>query len=890
MNDAVTRLTAALADRYRLERELGQGGMATVYLAEDLRHQRRVAIKVLKPELAAVLGAERFVQEITTTAQLQHPHILPLFDSGSADGFLYYVMPYIEGETLRARLDRERQLGVGEAVKITTEVADALDYAHRHGVIHRDIKPENILLHDSRPMVADFGIALALSAAAGGRMTETGLSLGTPHYMSPEQATAEKEITARSDVYSLASVLYEMLAGQPPHLGGSAQQIIMKIIAEPVAVVTSLRKSVPPNVAAALAKALEKLPADRFESAAAFGAALGNPGYTVATTALTPGVMPMRRRWLTTAALVVVALAAGMLIGRGRGDLGSVRPTDVVRASLVLGDSAGVRPIGNLRLAISPDGRRVAYVGADGQDNSLWIRDLDQPDARLLQDTKRAVAPFFSPDGAYVGFFSDAAGRMQLKVVPVGGGAVNTVLADSVASFGGGDWCDDGRIYFTHARLGLASVPAAGGAVTILSHPDSASNVREHDFPDVLPGCKYALIMAWGGTASASHTAVVDLTTGAAADLAVGTMARYAAPGHLIIGTSDGRILAAPFDPGKGRMTGAPVLLLQNVAMEGANGTVQFAISATGTLVYQPAAGTGAGLVWVDREGRRTLVDSTLDQVGIAMALSPDGRRIAFSRRLGADEQIWVKQLATGALVRVSIDEQGADRPTWTTDGQRVAYLGTRNDVRTAWVRRADGSDSARALAPGVKLDEITFDPLGRYTLFRTLGTNPGSRHLLVLQQGRDSAPRTLVESRFDNFAMTVSPNGRWLAYASSESGTPEVYVRPFPDVNAERFVISVGGGSEPLWSRDGRELFFRGPRGEVLVVPVTTTGQFQNGVPRKLFDGLGLASDPYHRSYDVTPDGRRFLMASFGGASGSALDLILNWRAELRRATAATR
>src|SRR5438477_10473995 len=260
MSDVAVRLNAALAERYRIERELGQGGMATVYLAEDLKHKRKVALKVLKPELAAVLGAERFVQEITTTAALQHPHILPLFDSGTADGFLYYVMPFIDGETLRTKLDRETQLGVDESVRIACDVADALEYAHQHGIIHRDIKPENILLQNGRPMVADFGIALAVSAAAGGRMTETGLSLGTPHYMSPEQATAEKEISARSDVFSLASVLYEMLAGQPPHLGGSAQQIIMKIIVEPVPPVTTLRKSVPPNVASALEKALEKLP------------------------------------------------------------------------------------------------------------------------------------------------------------------------------------------------------------------------------------------------------------------------------------------------------------------------------------------------------------------------------------------------------------------------------------------------------------------------------------------------------------------------------------------------------------------------------------------------------------------------------------------------------
>jgi len=256
-DDVLARLKSSLADRYRIDRELGAGGMATVYLAQDLRHDRHVAIKVLKPELAAVLGAERFVVEIKTTAALQHPHILPLFDSGTADGFLYYVMPYVQGETIREKLNRETQFGVEEAVRIVREVADALDYAHRHGVIHRDIKPENILLHDGRAMVMDFGIALAVSAAAGGRMTETGLSLGTPHYMSPEQATAEKEITPRSDIYSLATVLYEMLAGQPPHIGGSAQQVIMKILTEDPAPVSAMRKNVPPNVVAALAKALD---------------------------------------------------------------------------------------------------------------------------------------------------------------------------------------------------------------------------------------------------------------------------------------------------------------------------------------------------------------------------------------------------------------------------------------------------------------------------------------------------------------------------------------------------------------------------------------------------------------------------------------------------------
>jgi serine/threonine-protein kinase len=313
MPDSVDRLKKALADRYTIEHEVGAGGMATVYLAEDLKHRRKVAVKVLRPELAAVLGAERFLQEITTTANLQHPHILPLFDSGEADSFLYYVMPFIDGETLRDKLDRETQLGIDEAVKITREVADALDYAHGNNVIHRDIKPENILLHNGRPMVADFGIALALSAAAGGRMTETGMSLGTPHYMSPEQATADKDLTNRSDIYSLASVLYEMLTGEPPHTGGSAQAIVMKIVVDEARPVSQLRKSVPPHVAAATAKALAKLAADRFESAKAFADALSNPAFTtpgVGSFASTPAAVGARNR----ATVVMSAVAALLLV------------------------------------------------------------------------------------------------------------------------------------------------------------------------------------------------------------------------------------------------------------------------------------------------------------------------------------------------------------------------------------------------------------------------------------------------------------------------------------------------------------------------------------------------------------------------------------------------
>ncbi|HEY9442359.1 MAG TPA: serine/threonine-protein kinase, partial [Gemmatimonadales bacterium] len=304
MPELLSRLQSALSDRYRLDREIGAGGMATVYLAHDVRHDRRVALKVLRPELAAVIGAERFLAEIRLTANLQHSHILPLFDSGEADSYLFYVMPFVQGETLRDRLNREKQLPVADAVRIATEVASALDYAHRNGVVHRDIKPENILLHDGQALVADFGIALAASKASGARMTETGMSLGTPHYMSPEQAMGEREITPRSDVYALGAVLYEMLTGDPPFTGSTAQAVVARVVTESPRLLVPQRHTIPPHVEAAVLTALEKLPADRFASAAQFAEALGNRSYVSTTATAAAMAAPVATAHGRTGALV----------------------------------------------------------------------------------------------------------------------------------------------------------------------------------------------------------------------------------------------------------------------------------------------------------------------------------------------------------------------------------------------------------------------------------------------------------------------------------------------------------------------------------------------------------------------------------------------------------
>ncbi|TFG37449.1 MAG: hypothetical protein E4H44_05250, partial [Candidatus Aminicenantes bacterium] len=637
---------------------------------------------------------------------------------------------------------------------------------------------------------------------------------------------------------------------------------------------------------------LEKLPADRFASAAEFSAALANP----ATTTLRPGVQftaaNRRRGWLVAGVLALVTLVAGYLIGHRQTAPGSVGPGEVVRATLAFGDSGAVQSIGNVRLAISPSGRRVVFVGSDGADQQLWIRELDQPTARPIPDTRGAFDPFFSPDGESIGFFTGAGGRTALKVIPANGSAARVVVDDSVASYGGGDWGDDGNIYFTNNGRSLSRVASTGGIITRVATPDTANGIKELDFPDVLPGSKFALVMLWKGSIGGNHIGVVDLETGQTTDIGPGSYPRYITPGFVAIGTSDSRILVARFDARKGTLIGTPVPVLQSVATDASNGTVQYAVSETGTLLYQQVALGGDALVWVDRAGATTPVDTTMRGLIQNLALSPDGTQIAVSTTETGESEVWMKQLRTGAYSKLSFDVTSADRPVWTPDGRKVAFLATRNNLRTAWTRRADGSDSTRPASPGnAKLDEIWLEQSGRYAVFRSEGSGTGSRRLLVVENGVDTVPRTLIQSRFDHYSMVLSPNGRWIAYVSEESGAPEVYVRPFPNADSARFAISVGGGIEPLWRRDGAELFFRTSRGEMFAVPVGTGTTFEHGTPQRLFSAPGLMQSIYHRGYDVHPDGKRFLMvSSFSGLTTRQLNIIFNWRAELEKLKQAPR
>jgi len=865
MSPTTERLATALADRYRIERELGQGGMATVHLAEDLKHKRKVALKVLKPELAAVLGAERFVQEITTTAALQHPHILPLFDSGETEGFLWYVMPFIDGETLRSKLDRESQLGVDEAVQIARDVAEALHYAHQHGIIHRDIKPENILLANGRPMVADFGIALAVSAAAGGRMTETGLSLGTPHYMSPEQATAEKEITARSDVYSLGSVLYEMLTGEPPHIGNSAQAIIMKIVTEDAQPVTRLRKSVPPNVAAAVARAVERLPADRFASAAEFAAALANPGFAMpATGGQAGGTAPgLHERGVSRRLFAVVAGVAVLAIGAAILPLLRPDPAPPVRRYQV---DLPLRPLRDgqegRRLLIMPDGRRLVYMAPDGR---LWVRALDDLSARPLEGTENAYTPFASPDGNQVGYISPG-GRASIRIVSLDGGPPLTI-ADSGIGLWGATWSRDGHIYTAAAATGVTGivrVPATGGApaepVTVI---DRTAGETAHTYPVALPNGKAILFTVQRGSSTISNEIAVTVPgSGTHTRLVIGTAARYAETGHLLYVTSDGTLMGVAFDQDRMRLVGDPVPLLQGLTWLGAYTDAALTLSATGTLWYS-TGGVNAMVepAWVSRTGVATPVDTAWRGDINYPALSPDGAQVAYSMQSGPDIQLWVKRLDRGTPV---IFERGGRvnfRPSWSPDGSTIAWISDRGQNSDAYAKPVDQATEAKPLfttpLPG-PVWEVAHALTDGWVLFRV--ERQGS-DIHAIRPGVDSAPITVSATAVSERTPILSPDGRWVAYASDQTGRYEVYVRPFPNVADAVWQVSTEGGSLPRFSRSGQELFFVSAANDLRAVAVLPGATFAWGEPRTLFSLAGYRLPTNGRGFDISPGDERFLM-----------------------------
>ncbi len=872
---ALAGVSASLADRYRIERELGRGGMATVYLAEDVRHRRKVALKLLHPELSAVLGPERFLKEIELTASLQHPHILPLFDSGSADGQLYYVMPFVEGETLRGRLERERQLSVADAVRIAREVADALQYAHERGVIHRDIKPENILLQGGHALVADFGIALALQQAGGQRMTQTGLSLGTPQYMSPEQAMGEKTIDARTDIYALGVVLYEMLAGDPPFMGSTVQAIVAKVLTERPTPLHTLRDTVPPGVEQAVLTALAKLPADRFATAAELGSALGNPSAATTASSYLPahgnGGRPRLRDPLVLglgAAVVALAAALSVVV---RCAPANANPFPV-RTVITLDTEGPVGPG-----VLSPDGQSVVYSGAarSGNGRAYYLRRLDQLTSLEIPGTAGAWrSPVFSPDGKWIAF---VLGRRRLVKLPLDGGAPVTLA--TVPDWGGLDWSPKGEIILgagiDEGLQGLLRINEAGGSLVPFTRVDTARKELSHQSPRVLADGKTVLFTIWHGSLETAEIAVTSLDDGKVFPLGIlGAAPLGVVEGRLVYVNADGLVMAVPFDQRNRRATGTPTLVQDGIGFRGGGGSDHDEVSMTrdGGLVYL-RGNENRRLVWVDRSGKTSpAVDTAREFAHVRLA--PNGRQAALTIVSGAKRDIWTLDLAAGTLTPLTTT--GTSRnPMWSADGRRILYASTHSGRAGLWWQPADGSGPAQlAVVPRLNPWFADLSSDGRNVVFNAINKVNFDLESVSLDSTHQARALSVSPTAIEAMGR-FSPDGRWVAYNSDESGRMEVYVRPFAEAGG-RVQISVAGGRRAVWGHDGKQLYYW--EGNRLISATLAFAPAPAVVSRTpLFTGR------YEDDFDVSSDGTRFLMIQ-SETSGIGLVVVPNWRTEIRQ------
>ena len=862
VDDAIRRLSTALADRYRVERELGAGGMATVYLAHDIRHDRDVAIKVLHPDLAAALGGERFLSEIRTTARLQHPHILPLLDSGDADGLLYYVMPLVTGETLRARLERERQLPVADSVRIAREVADALSHAHSHGVIHRDIKPENILLQGDHALVADFGIALAVQQSGGQRLTQTGLSLGTPQYMSPEQAMGARAIDARSDIYSLGAVTYEMLTGDPPFAGSSVQAIVARVMTEKPAPIRTVRDTVPPHVEEAVLTALSKLPADRFTTAAEFAEALT----ATATTGIRRAPTAVSRR---RTRVLPIGIVGGFALGAAATAwlLSARRETQVVTGPIMhvtIDDGLEIQP------AISPDGKVIAYATGTSLHVRLFLRPVGG--GRAVPLTNDSVTnqqePQWSPSGGSILFLAD--GGVDTVAAGLGGGTPVTLINDTKGPIASATWSPDGhRVAFVRHDSMMVYTIANGETRFIASQParectwsprgDQLACTAPRDFAGIGANMgntgpsKITLTSTNGGTPVAvSDSLSLNTSPVWSADgrrlyfvsnrdgqrdiyyLGIGRDGRGIGQMHRLTTalnaaslslSRDGRRLAYSVYTPQANVWSVPILT-NGVATSAMATQVTFghqlvesmAVTADGKTLIYDADRNGNSDIWRLTLGERepeAMTTDVADEFG--GVLSPDGRQLAFySYREGSGRGvIWVKPMDGGPVQQVNSSATYGIWPEWTPDGRTLT-----------WGCGARGWCAA------------TRDSAGRWNV------------------------RTMAEMRSN-----WSPDGRW-STNSRRSNTGSAIARDsvwiFPrDSAAGRLIYVRRSATEPRpvgvqWGTDSRSLYFRQSDSDGRATFWSLS--IEGGAPR-LVARLDDLTHPSYRN-DFATDGRRIYFA----------------------------
>ena len=830
-------LAAALADRYRIARELGAGGMATVYLAHDLKHERDVAIKVLRPELAAVVGAERFLAEIKTTANLQHPHILSLFDSGTVDGTVFYVMPFVEGESLRDRLAREKQLPVEDALRIGREVADAMQYAHGHGVIHRDIKPENILLQGGHAMVADFGIALAAAKTGGNRMTETGMSLGTPTYMSPEQAMGERTLDARTDVYALACVVYEMLAGEPPFTGPTAQAIVAKVLTEAPSSLRTKRPTVPESVDDAVRIALQKLPADRFGTAAEFGALLTSaggarraPDERRARHAATP-----QRRVAFAAVVAAIAIAAFLLGGRVLGRA-QAPPLLFGRATHVTWD-----PGLEVTPALSPDGRSVAYASGRLLSMRVQVRPVGEGRAVPLtgDTTAEESNPQWSPDGTRVLFLS----RGGVFSAPSGGGPARAEIpGDGHTPIASAVWSPDGqRIAFARGdSLFTREADASVHAVAHMSGPTLCVwSPRGTFVACATEGYYYAAPGTLFGNLSPSRIVLCRMRDGALTtvtdSLWLNHSPAWSADERWVyfISNRDGPrdVYGIPI-ASDGRAAGAFVRLstglgAHTISMSANGSRIAFARYTVRTSIWSLPIPTNPPVLTTGAT-RLTNANEYIEQ----LAVSPDGKWIVYDSDLTGNADIFRLSLAGGEPERLTTDPTDDFSPVVSPDGKEVAFHSWRGGSRDIYVMRLDGGGIQQVTHSPHQEALAQWSPDGKAIAFTRIEAGDGIWIVRRDASGRWGEP---VQRRAGGSLPVWSPDGKWLAFVTDPQGGSLLAIPA--DSGGERMIIdgSTNADATPsvaYWATDGLLYFQRqDKRGNASFWSVSPTG----GAPRLL-------------------------------------------------------
>jgi serine/threonine-protein kinase len=848
---------------YDIQSLLGAGGMGEVYRALDTRLDRIVAIKILPPDNIATELRERFDREARIVASLSHPHICTLYDVGRQDDVNYLVMELLDGETLAQRL-RAGALPVQEALAVGLEIVDALAAAHRAGVIHRDLKPGNIMLTSAGAKLLDFGLAKRRTIVDDGTRstvptmtasdTQRGTVLGTVQYMAPEQLEG-READTRTDIFAFGAILYEMLTGRRAFDG------------PPLALSPALDRLV--------MKCLAKEPARRWQTAADLEDELRWVGQTGDRAPSPVGRRSASSVWRNrvaggTAVLLIAAVAAWRWT---RSDADPAPPLTVTRFALTLppGDQLAAGGVaGGPRVAFAPDGERFAYVAVRGTTQQIFVRAMDSDEGTPVPGTEGGGAPFFSPDGRWLGFVAGGA----LRKVALTGGSPLTVTREVDGNEVEASWSDAGTIVFTSAR-GLQEVRDSGGAPRSLMNGGDINRLLA---PSLLPGGASALFST--NTSQGSRIEVVTLATGQRRSLSIaGDSPQYVPSGHLVY-VQGGTLMAVPFDTERLEVTGSPVAAMQNV-LQTPNGRAFYSVSNTGTLVYVAGGEQQARrLVWVNRDG------STQDLPAPPRPydwprLSPDGQRVA----LEIGPQIWLYDLGRGTLNRFTFDGDLNQSPAWTPDGTRIVFNSIADGGRSLFWQRADGGGGREQLSTSASVQvPRSWSPDGQFLAFHE-GTQSTLRDIWILRM-QDRSAQPYLRTKATEGAPSFSPNGRWLAYVSNESGQPEIYVQAFPGPGG-KWQVSDGGGTEPAWSRSGRELFYRdGDR--MMIVDTDTENIFAAGKPRTAFEGHFVASNfpLIGIAYDVSPDGRRFLMIRETSPANpvAQINVVLNWQEELKR------